>query len=366
LQQTLDQVYEQMIPLSSNLLDVGRALAGLGALFFIANKVWKNFANAESIDYYPLLRPFAIGIIIIIYPFFIDMVNGVLSPITSATETMLDDNNKAIAVALAAKEKALEGTDEWRMYVGLDGEGDKDAWYRYTFKDDPSNQDMFDKAVTDIAFSVRQSIYKMKNSMRAYVSEVLNLLYNAAALCINTIRTFYLVVLVILGPLALGFSVFDGFTHTLSHWLGRYINIYLWLAVANIFGSILAKIQVNMINLDTAQLKAHGVTAFGPTDLAYLIFLIFGIVGYTTVPNVSQYIVHVTGTHSALQKITNIVAIAGQAATGQTAQAAAGVARATSGAISGALAEPGSTSGGSSSGGSSGGGGSYQQKKISG
>ena len=39
-------------------------------------------------------------------------------------------------------------------------------------------------------------------------------LFEAAALCINTIRTFYLIVLAILGPLVFGIAVFDGFQHT--------------------------------------------------------------------------------------------------------------------------------------------------------
>ena len=52
----------------------------------------------------------------------------------------------------------------------------------------------------------------------------------------HTIRTFQLIVLAILGPLVFGLSVFDGFQHSLRHWIARYINTFLWLPVANIFG----------------------------------------------------------------------------------------------------------------------------------
>ena len=51
-------------------------------------------------------------------------------------------------------------------------------------------------------------------------------------LCINTLRTFSLIVLAILGPLVFGLAVFDGFGHTLTVWLARYINVFLWLPVA--------------------------------------------------------------------------------------------------------------------------------------
>jgi conjugative transposon TraJ protein len=86
--------------------------------------------------------------------------------------------------------------------------------------------------------------------------------FEAASLCINTIRTFYLIVLAILGPLVFGIAVFDGFQHTLTVWIARYINIFLWLPVSNIFGSIIGKIQENMLKVDIAQVQNYGDTFF--------------------------------------------------------------------------------------------------------
>ncbi|MCY1545018.1 hypothetical protein D9M68_809350 [compost metagenome] len=133
------------------------------------------------------------------------------------------------------------------------------------------------------------------------------MLYAAASLCINTIRTFFLIVLAILGPLVFGFAVFDGFQNTLTVWLARYVNIFLWLPIANIFGSILGQIQQNMLKLDLAQIDAQGDTFFSSTDVAYLIFLVIGIVGYFSVPNVANYVVHAGGGNTILQKVNSII-----------------------------------------------------------
>src|SRR5580765_6348314 len=65
MQATLDQLYDQMIPLCSQLIGVGRGIAGFAATFYIAYRVWRHLANAEPIDFYPLLRPFAIAIAIL-------------------------------------------------------------------------------------------------------------------------------------------------------------------------------------------------------------------------------------------------------------------------------------------------------------
>ncbi|MBT9912529.1 conjugative transposon protein TraJ, partial [Phocaeicola dorei] len=40
---------------------VAKGIAGLGALFYVAVRVWQSLARAEAIDVYPLLRPFAVG-----------------------------------------------------------------------------------------------------------------------------------------------------------------------------------------------------------------------------------------------------------------------------------------------------------------
>jgi len=138
------------------------------------------------------------------------------------------------------------------------------------------------------------------------MSEVLQLVYEAAALCINTIRTFYLIVLAILGPLVFGLSVFDGFQHVLNTWLAKYLNVFLWLPVANIFGSIIGKVQENMLKLDINQVQSAGDTFFNSTDTAYLIFLLIGIVGYFTVPAVAGYIINPGGGNGLLNKVTSL------------------------------------------------------------
>src|SRR5882762_3534606 len=76
----LEKLFNQMLPLCSQLIDIGRAIAGFAALWYIALRIWKHLARAEAIDFYPLLRPFAIGIAIAGFPALISLMNGVLSP----------------------------------------------------------------------------------------------------------------------------------------------------------------------------------------------------------------------------------------------------------------------------------------------
>lgn len=311
LQGVLDKVYDEMLPLCSKLIGVARGIAGFGALWYIAARIWRHLANAEPVDFYPLLRPFGIGMAILLFPAVIGIINGVMKPTVTATGSMVQNSDAAIARLLEQKQAAIEKSDTWQMYVGDDGEGDRDKWYKYTHPDDPTgdNEGLISGLGNDVKFAMDKASYKFRNSVKQWMSEVLQVVFEAAALCINTIRTFYLIVLAILGPLVFGLSVFDGFQHTLTSWLARYINVFLWLPVANIFGSIIGKVQENMIKLDISQVESAGDTFFSATDSAYLIFLLIGIVGYFTVPAVAGYIINPGGNNGLLNKITSLTAV---------------------------------------------------------
>lgn len=305
MQPVLDQVYSQMLPLCSRLIDVGRGIAGFGALWYIGSRLWRQIASAEPVDVYPLLRPFALGMCILLFPAVIAVMNGVMQPIVSATGSMVTGSNKAIEVLLKRKEAAIKSSKYYKMYVGEDGRGNSDLWYKYTHPEDPNREEegMMEGIGNDMKFWMDKQSYNMKNQIKQWMAEVLELLYAAASLCINTIRTFILIVLAILGPLVFGFAVFDGFQNSLTVWIARYVNIFLWLPVANIFGAILGKIQENMLKLDISQIEASGDTFFSSTDIAYMIFLVIGIAGYFSVPGIANFIVNAGGGNSLLHKV---------------------------------------------------------------
>lgn len=308
MQPVLDNVYNEMLPLCSQLIGGARGIAGFAALFYIASRVWGQIAAAEPLDFYPLLRPFALGLAIVAFPGVIALMNGVLQPVVSATAGMVNNSNAAIVKLLKQKEDAVKNSALYQIYVGDDGNGSEEKWYKYTHPDDPNsdNQGVFDGISNSVKFWMDKNSYKFKNDVKKWLSELLEIVYAAAALCINTIRTFFLIVLAILGPLVFGLSVFDGLQHSLQQWIARYINIFLWLPIANIFGSIIGKVQENMLKLDISQIQSNGDTFFSSTDVAYIVFLIIGIVGYFSVPTVANFVVHAHGGNGLLYRVTSL------------------------------------------------------------
>ncbi len=305
LHEVLEELYDDMMPLCTRLIGVGRGIAGFAATWYIASRVWGHIARAEPVDFYPLFRPFVLGFAVIIFPSVIAMINGVMKPTVTATAAMVKDSDEAVSQLLTMKEQAIKNTAYWQMYVGPTGSGDRDKWYKYNYGD--KSEGFFNSIGNDVKFALAKASYNFRNSIKQWMSEILKVLFEASALCINTIRTFYMIVLSILGPLVFGIAVFDGFQHTLTVWIARYLNIFLWLPVANIFGGIIGKIQENMLKEDLQQIATNGDTFFSTTDTAYLIFMIIGIIGYFTVPSVANYIIHAGGGNTLLYKVTNMM-----------------------------------------------------------
>ena len=159
----LERLYKEMMPLCSQLIGVARLIGGLAALLYICSRIWKHIAHAEPVDVYALLRPFAIGLCILLFPSLIDLLNGVLQPTVAGTSAMVVHSGRVMERQLDIMQDQATGLEVLNPI----------SW------------------------------------IREMIRELLELVFQAAALCINTIRTFYLIVMAIIGPLVFAISIFD-------------------------------------------------------------------------------------------------------------------------------------------------------------
>ena len=290
LHQILRSLYDEMMPLCEDMAGVAKGIAGLGALFYVAYRVWQSLARAEPIDVFPMLRPFAIGLCIMFFPTVVlGTLSGVLSPVVQGTAQMLEAETLDMNEYREQKDKleyeAMKRNPE-TAYLVSNEEFDKQLEELGWSPDD---------LVTMAGMYIERSMHQMKKGVRDFFRELLELLFQAAALVIDTLRTFFLVVLSILGPIAFAISVWDGFQSTLTQWICRYVQVYLWLPVSDMFSTILAKIQVLMLQSDIERMQADPNFSLDSSDGVYIVFMIIGIIGYFTIPTVSGWIIQAGG-----------------------------------------------------------------------
>ena len=320
----LRNLYVEMMPLCSNMAGTAKGIAGLGALFYVAYRVWQSLAKAEPIDVYPMLRPFAIGICIMFFPTLVlGSINDILSPIVQGTHQMLESETFDMNTYQKQKDR-LEYESMMR---------NPETAYLV-------NNEEFDKQIDELGWGagdmvtmagiyIDRTAYNMKKSIRDFFREILELIFASAALLIDTLRTFFLIVLSILGPISFAISVWDGFQSTLTQWICRYISIYLWLPVSDMFSTILAKIQVLMLQNDITALESDPSYSVDASNGVYIIFMIIGIIGYFTIPTVANWIIQAGGVGQYNKNVNSTA--------GKVGGMAGAVAGATAGNVSGRL-----------------------------
>ncbi len=320
MHQILRNLYDTMTKLCHPMMDMAMALAALGALFYIAYRVWQSLSRAEPIDVFSMLRPFVLGMCILFFDVMVlGTLNGIFSPIVQGTGMLLRDQTFDLQKYQQEKDKLRADMMAKTMMTGrvfayneeLDAELDNMGWSE---EEHTALQTMYE---ISYAFSL-QGIVQM------VMRKLLEILFQSASLVIDTIRTFFLIVLSILGPIAFALSVFDGLQNTLIQWLARYISVYLWLPVSDLFGAMLAKIQT-LILQEEMNLMADPMSIIDVdgSSAIYLIFMVIGIIGYFCVPTVSNWIVQAGGMSSynrnvnnTASKVTNVAGAAAGASTG--------------------------------------------------
>ena len=300
LHAALDRMKTQMLPRVETLLGYSKLFAMFGATFYIGYRVWKHIANAEAIDFFPLFRPFILLFLIGIFSHVVSLIDTCLSPLKFGTEDLKQTSDESVRRLLAEKERKLKDTDAYLMYGVNDGKGDRNEWMKYAHPDKVGKESLFGGIGRDIEFSMAKAYYNLKNSFKEFVAFVLQLIFQAASLCIHAISTFNMIICYFIGPFVFALACYDGFQHSLTVWLSRYINYYLWVPIANILGSILAIIQEDMLKLDIKQVEMYGQTFFSTSDIGYLVFLIIGIVSYFTIPSIAAMIINPGGGGNAL------------------------------------------------------------------
>lgn len=191
----LRQLYTDMMTLCEGMTSVASGIAGLGALLYICYRVWQSLARGEAIDLFPLLRPFALGICIMFFPTLVlGSLNGILSPVVQATHSLMVGQTFNIEHYMEQRE-ALEREERERLpadsYYAEDPEMERELDALGLDEQTRSTLDKMDE---------ERSSWSFKGWLMKGLAYILELAFAAAAVVIDALRTFYLVVLSILGP----------------------------------------------------------------------------------------------------------------------------------------------------------------------
>ena len=297
--QMLENVYDTIFARASTFVTIASLIGALGALFMVSSHIYGRLLRGKAIQLDVILRPIVIMFALILYTPLINTVNAVLNPTVTATKAMVSNERDVLRDVMDQLADTNEDTEQAAMYGSLLNNG---SFNEYIERNNLDSGFLGSERVGQfLAWRAESITYHLRIFMREAFFQMFSFLYFAVVFCLNVIRTFTLSVLALIGPLAIGFSLWPSFSGSFSNWLGRYIGVYLWLPVANIFGFLIATVMVEFqaIQLETVLTGGDAVT-FSSLDVLYLIMLVAGIIGYIAIPSITAYIITASGASALL------------------------------------------------------------------
>lgn len=282
----IKKVYETAIGDVTSMTQYVVMIAGIGALLYICGKVWKQWANGGQIDFYGLLRPFAILLVLLNYSVVPVLLDKITDPLITVTQHFKETKEKEYA------EKQLK-LDELR------------AVKKKAQDEENKNQDQ--------KFSWKRAIQEIQHSVSNFTS--FSWLADGLMIAIEYLIKWYVIaivhlmlvftiltklILIILGPFVFALSIFPKFDNVLQQWFCRYINVCLWIPICNIIAYIMSSIMVVVV-LDNAIAteEALEVVSGGgqlSNDLVAIVFLFMSAMMYGMVPTIADWVISGSGT----------------------------------------------------------------------
>ncbi|MBO0936439.1 hypothetical protein J2I47_07755 [Fibrella sp. HMF5335] len=296
-----EQLFATMRPHFRDFIALAQAVGGVGALCYVFARIWQGMLT-PPIDIYPLLRPIALFLALVGYPFIVDGLTGLGQSLDSGTSTLVNDSRQEVKILNAQKDALLKKKWEQTNTEIMTGEGSD--WLATAQKIIPG------VALGRLAANAMQ--YGMSVWFDEMIRWVSEMLYTAAATGLKVIQTFFLLILFIVGPLTFGLACFDWFYGSLATWFARVVHVILWIPVANIFGGIIEQVHITMLRIDIAQLQNTAPEATVGTDFTMIVFYVIGTIGYLLVPKVTGWILESAGVGSGATSAVQPIASAGR------------------------------------------------------
>ncbi len=304
---TLAQTYEELIHLTDPMMEVAMAIGGLGALLFVSKHVFHALAHGEAIDIYPLLRPFTIGICILLFPYLVlGTIDSIMEPICSVTEGLGVDKveeMERLKEECRIKQSAVHIKNEKPYRLSPD---EYQKAQELVFNNRVDLEDAKDE--TDVPFSPTAFGEILSDKLEALIDKGVRDLCDLVLTCftmgIEFMSVFMRLVLSVIGPIVFAISIFTGLESGLQMWISRYITFWLWIPVGNILKSFLAGINMVMIKNDIASLdQVLASNDFGNiefSDSMMIVFYVFAAAGFAAIPTIAGWIVEAGGGAGAL------------------------------------------------------------------
>lgn len=298
-----------------------QALAAIFMLLYFGVKAFEMMSGDKKPEIMSLLRPFALGLVLIFWPAFVQIISYPGEVLTRKSKAMF--NEQIAEVENLSRERyalvdsvSLELTTAVFEIEWAENEAKDEAWYDFGI-------DIFEGIGNTLAGLYIYVTSQIKYLLLQVVEFAVVTLWQVCVYFVFFLQIIFTAVLVILGPLAFAFSVLPAFRDAYINWLSRFVSVSLYSCIAYIVLSVsLTIVQYALISeIDTLEHVLSNEAAFtmyvamssGGVN-SFIISMLVGAFSMLTIPIISTWIVSTAGVGQAVGGFVGGAAIAAKGA----------------------------------------------------
>lgn len=285
-----------------------QALCAIFMFLYFGIKSFGMMSGDEPLEILPLLRPFALGMVIIMWPTFIAVINQPAKAISDTAKNLLDDKidevnvlqQQRMALLSEVADKLIQDSAELEKY----DTGDK------------STLEAIGIDLGGIFDTIKGYYIIILSKFRYLAIEIIEFVlisfFQGCSYIIFFLQIIFCAILIIFGPFSFALSVLPAFKDSYITWLARYISVSLYSGIGFVIMSLsmsmlefclLKEIGVlQMAMADEAYFFAYITTNYGGANF-YVVALITGGLGMLTIPIISTWIISTTGVGNAISAV---------------------------------------------------------------
>ncbi|TPE39716.1 plasmid transfer protein [Pontibacter mangrovi] len=302
-----DELFGHIQELVGVFLYDAQALCAVCMLLYFGLEAYKMMAGDARLRVIPLLRPFALTLVVVFWPAFIDTVNMPLQVVNhqakglyaSQVDQVEDLHRERLALVDSVARQLTESSAEFER---IEAEASDASWYETMGID---LQPLFDK----MKGYYLMLLAKLHFAAMMVVEWCVLTVFQCCAYIVYFLQIVFAGILVILGPFSFALSVLPGFKDAYLTWIARYISVGLYSGLGYLVMSIsfvlvkfglMKEIDVLRAVLSDPELFMAYVSFPSGGISFYLVSLLVGGLSMLTVPVISTWIVRTTGVSAAV------------------------------------------------------------------
>lgn len=300
----------------------GQAIACVGAMLYLGYIGWGMISGDREWEILPMLKPFAIGMVIMNWTLFVDIVKAPLVTLQEAAHADFNESQQELSALRVIRfkkqqqvvDRLIEEQAKAHAEIEQQNAGNKTLI--------EEGLDIIGDGLTSLLSPVYELYLRLQIDFQLVVSSVLETvglwILRVCTYLIFFIQVIFSTILIIIGPISIGISVIPMFSSSFGSWVARFININLYGFMAYIVLKIGTLLQIfaftaeidrysEMVNEDGTiknmdlllTFSSGGIMSFG---LVVVCFIISGI-GVLCVPTLANYVVNASSNASIMSKM---------------------------------------------------------------